>query len=303
MKRSRSNSGVTIAQHLRRLQQSGDSSSHIIIGASDYDPSRSKVSREEWVLLERNAASGLQGVARENFRPSLLVMDHTTDNSHTPFCVINGKQSHSQTLWGWFGNVTNNSSEVVKCIDTSVCVKLSSLLLSGRYFIPSFLCPFPLPPSFLISPLRFLSSFLPPPLPPEQISVGLMLKNPLRVPLLLRQLSLVWQFREHSNETNSSPGASSEVLERVVLQPEEQRMVRDVCLVHSVLVLFPSLGCLQRLIASSSLVPRPHPAGWGLGTRLCFQYMNIVKDGLRDLITYLWWKNWTWGILLMTSVK
>ena len=111
VKRSRSNSGVTIAQHLRRLQQIGDSSSHIIIGASDYDPSRSKVSREEWVLLEKNAASGLQGVARENFRPSLLVMDHTTDNSHTPFCVINGKQPHSHTLWGWFGNVTDNSME------------------------------------------------------------------------------------------------------------------------------------------------------------------------------------------------
>ena len=109
VKQSRSNSGVTIAQHL----QSGDSSSHIIIGASDYDPSRSKVSREEWVSLERRAASGLQGVARENFRPSLLVMDHATDNSHTPFCVINGKQPHSQTLWRWSGSVTNNSSETV----------------------------------------------------------------------------------------------------------------------------------------------------------------------------------------------
>ena len=106
VKRSRSNSGVTIAQHLRCLQQSGDSSSRIIIGASDYDPSRSKVSREEWVSLERRAASGLQGVARENFRPSLLVMDHATDNSHTPFCVINGKQPHFQTLWRWSGNVT-----------------------------------------------------------------------------------------------------------------------------------------------------------------------------------------------------
>ena len=41
--------------------------------------------------------------------------------------------------------------------------------------------------------------------------------------------------------------------------------------------------------------------------RLCFQYMNIERDGLGDLITYLWWKNWTctkaWGILLMMSSR
>ena len=61
----------------------------------------------------------------------------------------------------------------------------------------------------------------------------------------MRQLSLVWQFREHSNETDSSsPGASSEVIERVVLQPEEEKMVRDMSLVHSALI---SLVCQYRL--------------------------------------------------------
>ena len=59
----------------------------------------------------------------------------------------------------------------------------------------------------------------------------------------MRHLSLVWQFREHSNETDSSfPGASSEVIERVVLQPEEERMVRDVSFVHSALLSFPGMS-------------------------------------------------------------
>ena len=82
-----SSTGVSITQHLRSLQHSGDS----VIGTSDYDPSRLKVPKEQWVSLEKRAASGLRGVAMENFKPSLLVMDHTTDNSNTPFCVINGQ--------------------------------------------------------------------------------------------------------------------------------------------------------------------------------------------------------------------
>ena len=88
-----SSMGASIIQHLRSLQHSGD----CVIGTSDYDPSRLKVPQEEWVSLERNAASGLRGVAMENFKPSLLVMDHTTDNSNTPFCVVNGKSCSSNS--------------------------------------------------------------------------------------------------------------------------------------------------------------------------------------------------------------
>lgn len=44
----------------------------------------------------------------------------------------------------------------------------------------------------------------------------------------MRRLSLVWKFQARSNEPDPTPwGASSEVVERVELQPGEQRMVRE----------------------------------------------------------------------------
>lgn len=64
---------------------------NLIIGAQDYDPSRSSASVDEWEKLEMRAAVGSQGVPRENFSPSTLVMDHTTDNSKMTHCVINGE--------------------------------------------------------------------------------------------------------------------------------------------------------------------------------------------------------------------
>ena len=76
--------------------KSNTSSTNLIIGAQDYDPLRSGTSAREWEELEMRAATGCQGVLRENFTPSTLVMDPTTDNSKMPHCVVNGKLVHRE---------------------------------------------------------------------------------------------------------------------------------------------------------------------------------------------------------------
>ena len=86
-----------IGAHLRTIaSQSQTSSVNLIVGAQDYDPSRGGASTAEWEELEKKAASGCQGVSRENFAPSTLVMDSTTDNSKMPHCVVNGKEERGR---------------------------------------------------------------------------------------------------------------------------------------------------------------------------------------------------------------
>ena len=83
---------VGIGERLKKIEtQIHTSSINLIIGAQDYDPSRSGANANEWEELEMRAATGCQGVQRENFTPSTLVMDCTTDNSKMPHCVVNGK--------------------------------------------------------------------------------------------------------------------------------------------------------------------------------------------------------------------
>ena len=65
------------------------------------------------------------------------------------------------------------------------------------------------------------------------MAVGLVLKNPLRgVPLLMTNLCLVWEATPTTSPSPNSPSASSaaavcEVVKRVVLEPEEEKMVRS----------------------------------------------------------------------------
>ena len=81
-----------LSEHLKAVEsQSHTSSANLIIGAQDYDPSKSDASIVEWEELEMQAASGCQGVPRENFSPATLVMNETTDNSRMPHCVVNGQ--------------------------------------------------------------------------------------------------------------------------------------------------------------------------------------------------------------------
>ena len=84
---------IGIGEHLRSIetQSQHSSSMNLIIGAQDYDPSRSGATANEWEELEMRAATGCEGVQRENFTPSTLVMDCTTDNSKMPNCVVNGE--------------------------------------------------------------------------------------------------------------------------------------------------------------------------------------------------------------------
>ena len=84
---------ISSEEWLKRVRQNrGESSSKlVIVGDSDYDPTKLRCSREEqWESLEMRAAAGLRGVPRQNFKPSVLAMDRETENSHMPFCVING---------------------------------------------------------------------------------------------------------------------------------------------------------------------------------------------------------------------
>ena len=80
---------MNISEQFRCSTRGGGDS--LIIGAGDYNPSRCSGSKKEWEALEKRAVAGIRGVIRENFNPSVLVMDHDTDNSHIPLCVVNGK--------------------------------------------------------------------------------------------------------------------------------------------------------------------------------------------------------------------
>ena len=74
----------------------------------------------------------------------------------------------------------------------------------------------------------------------EPIAVGLVLKNPLRIPLLMANLTLTWKFSSSlggnpsvsfftassdAPPTSSPPEANCEVIESVVLKPGEEKMV------------------------------------------------------------------------------
>ena len=88
---------LDLGEYLETVEsQSHTLLTNLIIGAQDYDSSRSNASVDEWEELEMRAAIGSQGVPRENFSPSTLVMDHTTDNSKMPHCVINGEPDNSE---------------------------------------------------------------------------------------------------------------------------------------------------------------------------------------------------------------
>ena len=72
------------------------------------------------------------------------------------------------------------------------------------------------------------------PHPPEPVSVGLVLKNPLKVPLQMTNMVLIWSHTTPdssnssfvvSEEEGPSPRASCDVLDSVLLKPEEERMV------------------------------------------------------------------------------
>ena len=70
---------------------SREDSKPLMIGARDFNLMQMKGSREEWRCLEEVAARGPQGTPRENFQPSVVVMDESTDNSSVPHCVVNGE--------------------------------------------------------------------------------------------------------------------------------------------------------------------------------------------------------------------
>ena len=80
----------TLLQELA-ADSSGQKLKPIIIGARDFNPSQIKGDKKEWRELEVIAARGPQGTPRENFQPSGVMMDQTTDNSHAPLCVVNGE--------------------------------------------------------------------------------------------------------------------------------------------------------------------------------------------------------------------
>ena len=60
----------------------------------------------------------------------------------------------------------------------------------------------------------------------ESVAVGVVLKNPLKgVPLLMTDVCLVWSATPTSTSHAPSSAAVCEVVKRVLLQPEEEKMV------------------------------------------------------------------------------
>ncbi len=79
----------------------------------------------------------------------------------------------------------------------------------------------------------------------EPVSVGLVLRNPLKIPLLMTNVALIWSYSTPgtsvsslpaSNEERPPPEASCDVLDTVLLKPEEERMVYS-CVCACVLII------------------------------------------------------------------
>lgn len=67
---------------------------------------------------------------------------------------------------------------------------------------------------------------------PESVGVGVVLRNPLKVPLVMRSLALTWSHTPLPSNTQaggSSVGegerARADVMERIILQPLSEKMV------------------------------------------------------------------------------
>ena len=87
--------GRTIRHYLQQLESSSwGSTSNILVGMQDYDPSRGVNGGEEdmvkWAELEMQAAVGMHGALHENFVQSVQVVDHQTHNSQMHFTVVKG---------------------------------------------------------------------------------------------------------------------------------------------------------------------------------------------------------------------
>ena len=67
----------------------------------------------------------------------------------------------------------------------------------------------------------------------EPVSVGLALRNPLKIPLLMTNVALIWSYSTPGTSVSSLPAsnkerppeASCDVLDTVLLKPDEERMV------------------------------------------------------------------------------
>ena len=85
----------TLLQKLLVDASSSQEPKPLIIGARDFEPHQMKGTTAEWRELEEISAGGPRGTPRENFQPSVVVMDQKSDNSHVPHCVMNGEDAHS----------------------------------------------------------------------------------------------------------------------------------------------------------------------------------------------------------------
>ena len=59
----------------------------------------------------------------------------------------------------------------------------------------------------------------------ESVSVGVTMRNPLKVPLVMRRVALTWSHSPLPSSTGGGEGAKVEVLEKVVVQPLSEKMV------------------------------------------------------------------------------
>ena len=116
-----------LGEHLKAIETKNQSSlTNLIVGAQDYDSSRSGTTAAEWEELEMKAAAGCQGVLHENFTPSTLAMDCTTDNSRMPHCVVNGECAWGQYSIQWYSalccvRVWGGASEFARPTCTCTC--------------------------------------------------------------------------------------------------------------------------------------------------------------------------------------
>ena len=256
--------GARMKQILQQLTESSSNSSSrkinpIIVGARDFNPQTVKGSTEEWRGLEEVAARGPQGTPHENFQPSVVIMNESTDNSRVPHCVVNGELQANKSSFHF-----KIKKKLLSCFKTHT---LFTSPVSHRLFSPftsspththihahththTHIHPVFINSQFRISPETksfinyrgfsygplYMSFYCTYDSHAESVSVGVVLRNPLKVPLVLKNIALTWSHTPLSVGPGSGGGGGggevgggervrAEVLERIVLQPLAHKMV------------------------------------------------------------------------------
>ena len=128
-----------ILQQLSETDSGSRDPKPLIIGARDFNLLQMRGSVGDWRGLEELGARGPRGTPRENFQPCVVVMDHGTENSSVPHCVVNGEWEmtgkHYCLHWVLLPRVYCFTFGVLSVRCVCVCVHIVSYCIKNVCFL------------------------------------------------------------------------------------------------------------------------------------------------------------------------